>query len=127
MKITKHLFGILAFILFSSCVQESHPKEINVKLDMTAQEHRRKVGIRGEFPLSWEETTYLEDKENNGIYEGTFKIYTAGSAIEFKFVNSDDQFELKDQGNRILNFDYKPETIIIEAVFDKPNTKVTRQ
>lgn len=126
MKTIKHLFGILTFIVLSSCVQESHPKEINVKLDMTAQESRYKVGIRGEFPLSWEETTYLDDKDGNGIYEGTFKIYTASSAIEFKFVNNDNQFELKDQGNRVLNFEYKPETISIDAVFDKPNIRVIR-
>ena len=127
MKTLKHVFGILAFILLSSCVQESHPKEIKIKLDMTALESIQKVGIRGGFPLSWEETTYLDDKDGNGIYEGTFKIYTASSAIEFKFVNNDTQFELKDQGNRILNFEYRPEAINIEAVFDNPNTKITRQ
>lgn len=101
-----------------SCVQASHSKHISVKVDLSEVPNANDVGIRGAYPLSWNETTYLEDENNDGIYEGEFTIYTAVNAIEFKFVNQHNQFELTDTGNRRLTFTYQPETIIYEATFN---------
>ncbi|MBO3116449.1 hypothetical protein J4050_06805 [Winogradskyella sp. DF17] len=118
---------ILSSLLLSSCVQKTPQKTITVILDMTTLENPRQVGIRGEYPLSWEETTYLEDTNGDKIYEGEFTIYTANNGIEFKFVNNNNQFELTDQPNRSLSFEYKPETIIYKAKFDtKEYTTITR-
>jgi len=126
MKTTKHLITLLILIVLSSCVQDTPKKEITVKLDMTNVENASQVGIRGTFPLSWDETTYLQDTDGDGIYEGEFTIYTASNAINFKFVNNDDTFELKDKDNRTLAFEFQPETITIEAVFNDPNTKIIK-
>ncbi|WP_299124554.1 hypothetical protein [uncultured Winogradskyella sp.] len=126
MKLLKQLSTILLILLTASCVQQTQPKTIIVKLDMTEIKNHSKVGIRGNYPLSWDETTFLSDEDNNGIYEETFEIYTANSTIEFKFVNNDSEFELQDQNNRSITFDYKPETIIYEAVFNNPEEKITK-
>jgi hypothetical protein len=128
MKLFKQL--ILIFLIYSltGCVQDAHPKIITVKVDMTGVETASKVGIRGEDPLSWDETTYLNDADGDGIYEDTFEVYTANQNVEFKFVTSDNQFELQDQNNRSLTFEYKPETIIYKAVFDNlDKTTITRE
>ncbi len=126
MKTIKYIV-ILFFVTFlTNCVQDTPQKEITVKLDMKNVETVSNVGIRGQFPLSWDETTYLEDTNNDGIYEGNFKIYTANNEVEFKFVNQDNQFELQDEKNRVLTFEYKPETIVVEAIFDNPKTKISK-
>lgn len=126
MKTLKYTLIALCALGLTNCVQESHPKDINVKLDMTSVENPTKVGIRGQFPLSWDETTYLEDTNGDGIFEGTFNIYTANKEIEFKFVNQDNQFELQDQNNRVLEFEYHPEKILVEATFENPETKIIK-
>lgn len=126
MKTLKYLI-LFALVLSTSCVQKTPPKEITVRVNMTDVENPKNVGLRGQHPLSWEETTFLQDEDGDNIYEGEFKIYTASNAIEFKFVNND-EFELKDKSNRILTFEYKPETILYEAYFnDTTRTEITRQ
>jgi hypothetical protein len=59
MKLYKQLILLFLISSFSSCVQDAHLKIISVKVDMTGVENPSKVGIRGEHPLSWNETTYL--------------------------------------------------------------------
>jgi adenine specific DNA methylase Mod len=78
------------------------------------------VGIRGNIsPLSWEESTVMTDDTNDGFYTTTVKLKTANSGLEFKFVTNDKVFELVDQDNRQLRFEYAPETISYRAVFDR--------
>lgn len=128
MKLLKQLNLVLILILFTNCVQEVQPKIITVKVDMKGVENPFKVGIRGNSPLSWNETTFLEDTNNDGIYEETFSIYTASQNVEFKFVNNDTEFELQAKKNRSLTFEFKPETIIYEAVFNNLEAvKITRE
>jgi len=113
------LITLVAIALISfSCVQQTQPKSITVKVDMNGIENHSKVGIRGSNPLSWNDTTYLTDEDKDGIYEGRFEIYTANYNVEFKFVNHESEFELQDQNNRSLTFEYKPENIIYSATFD---------
>ena len=88
---------------------------------MTSVPDKSKVSVRGSFTSNaWTETMPLTNKNGDGIYEETFSQETAINAIEFKFMNNND-YELKVQNNRIINFEYKPETIEYEAVFNNPN------
>lgn len=118
MKKFKLVLTLFSMLLFLNCVQKAQPKTITVMVDMNAIEKPTKVGIRGNNPLSWEETTYLSDENGDGIYEDTFEIYTANYDIEFKFINNNSEFELQDQSNRSITFEYKPEIIIYKAVFN---------
>jgi len=82
-----------------------------------------KVGIKGEFTNPpWKETIPLTDVNNDGIYELTISQTTAVSAVEFKFVHNG-VYELSNQKNRALHFEYKPETLVYESVFNNPEAK----
>ena len=120
MKNLKYIIILIA-IISQSCVQETHQKTVTFRVDMTSVPTANNVGVRGSFTAnSWTETAPLTDKNGDGIYEGSFSQKTAINSIEFKFVNNDD-YELKGQNNRTINFEYKPETIVYEAVFNNPN------
>ncbi|MEM6687186.1 MAG: hypothetical protein AAF617_15500 [Bacteroidota bacterium] len=126
----KHIFSILAIaVLFctTSCVQETHLKTVTVKLDMNGVSTVENVGVKGNFTNpSWQQLIPLTDEDNDGIYEITLSQKTAANGILFKFVNQG-AYELKEQPNRKLTFEYKPETILYEAVFDNPEAKITVQ
>ncbi|MGC6432539.1 MAG: hypothetical protein ACON5F_15955 [Jejuia sp.] len=108
----------MALLLFN-CVQTTHPKTILFKLDMRSETDLSKVGIRGNTsPLSWNETFYLTDNNNDSIYEGEIQLNSASYDIEFKFVNQTENFELQDKPNRSIRFEYKPETIVYSAIFN---------
>ncbi|WP_299525828.1 hypothetical protein [Winogradskyella sp.] len=118
----KYLKAIIIYLLIitQSCVQETHTKTVTFKVDMNGVENTENIGIRGNFTSSpWNETAPLTDDDGDGIYEGTFSQKTAVNGIEFKFVNNG-EFELEGQNNRSIQFEYKPETIIYEAVFNNP-------
>jgi hypothetical protein len=126
MKLIKLLTILL---IMTSCVQETHLKTITFKLDMNGIENVSEVGIRGSFTSNpWEKTIFFSDEDNDGIYEGTLSQKTAHSRVEFKFVNQNDQFELQDQNNRSIEFEYKPEIIIYEGVFnDTKKINITKK
>jgi hypothetical protein len=109
-------------------VQETHLKTVTFKLDMKANEHPKNVGVRGDFTSNpWNETVHLTDDNNDGIFEGTLSQKTARNQIEFKFVNHSSIYELEALDNRIIKFQYKPETIVYEAIFNNPDViKVSR-
>jgi len=109
---------IMSFFTFQSCVQKVHIKEITFKVDMNHVSTVENVGIKGNFTNpSWEKIIPLTDENNDGIYEGTFREKTAATTIQFKFVNQN-QYELKDQPNRTLQFEFKPEILTYEATFN---------
>ncbi len=119
MKYLKALL-ICIFITSQSCVQKTHIKNVTFKVDMSAVENPQNVGIRGNFTDNpWSDTAPLTDDNNDGIYEGTFSQKTAVNSVQFKFVNNG-EFELDGQDNRSIQFEYKPETIVYEAVFNNP-------
>ncbi len=114
--------GILATIILGislqSCVQETHLKTVTFKVNMNGVSTTENVGIKGNFTNpSWKVLIPLTDENNDGIYEGTFSKKTATSSIQFKFVN-ENEYELKDQPNRTLQFEFKPQTLVYEATFD---------
>ena len=118
MKVLKALGPILLALFMTSCVQDAQLKTITVKVNMNGVENPSKVGIRGTHPLSWDETTFLNDTDGDGIYEDIFQIYATNNTVEFKFVNNASEFELQDQSNRKLTFEYKPETIVYSAIYN---------
>lgn len=118
-KLVKLLSLICFFGITNACVQPTHLKMVTFQLDMTGVENVSMVGIRGEFTNNpWQETVLMMDDDKNGIYEIVLEQTTANNNVEFKFVNQNDQFELVGKDNRVLNFQYQPETIMYKAVFD---------
>ena len=115
----KYIIILITAALFASCVQETHTKKVTFFIDMNGTENVKSVGIRGNFlPNQWRETVAMTDKDNDGIYQISFTEKTAAYGIEFKFVKNDNQFELTDQGNREIIFEYQPETIEYKAIFN---------
>lgn len=128
MKTLQHALLIIVAVLSVACVQERHLKTVTFKVDMRNIENTENVGIRGNFTEDrWNETILLTDEDNDGIYETTITQETAFNDIQFKFVNQNDNFELKDADNRILKFEYKPEIITYEAIFNSPESIITKQ
>lgn len=128
MKTIKHVLIMLFALLSVACVQERHEKTITFKIDMRTIENVGNVGLRGDFTDDrWNETIPLTDDNSDGVFETTITQATAINKIQFKFVNQNEDFELKDADNRILEFEYKPEIISYEAVFNSPQSKITKQ
>jgi len=122
----KTIIFFISFIL-TSCVQEVHLKTVTFMVDMNAIEQPIDVGVRGNFTnISWNETILLTDENNDSIYEVTVSSETAVNQIEFKFVNGENEYELKNFNNRVIQFEYKPEIITYEAVFNNPEEKITK-
>ncbi|TBN06640.1 hypothetical protein EYD45_01785 [Hyunsoonleella flava] len=118
MKLLKALF---ALSILASCVQDKHTKTITFKVNMSKENNIEKVGIRsGLTSPPWSKTIYLTDDDNDSVFEGTFIYENAQSTFGFKFVNQDSIYELKDQNNRLLKFEYKPESILYMAEFNNP-------
>ncbi len=119
---------ILLLVISQSCVQETYLKTVTLKVDMNGIEQPKNVGVRGNFTSNpWNETVLLTDDNKDGIYEGTFSQKTAFNQVQFKFVNNDSEYELKDLDNRIIKFKYQPETIIYETIFNNLEAKITKK
>ncbi len=120
---------LLAALFLSSCVQETHLKTVTFQVDMKGIENVSDVGIRGSFtPNQWTETVPLTDEDGDSIYEGTFSQKTAINQFQFKFVNQNEDYELKGKDNRVLVFKYEPETIIYKGVFnDETKVEITKK
>lgn len=125
MRLIINIVLVITLLIFNSCIQKTHQKTIRFKLDMSAIESPSKVGLRGEFgTVPWNETIYLTDSDTDGIYEGELTKQTGQGGMEFKFVHHKDQFELQGQNNRLISFEYKPEIIVYEAMFNNPKAKI---
>ncbi|PTX61605.1 hypothetical protein C8N46_104248 [Kordia periserrulae] len=122
------IFVTLVLFTTVSCVQETHQKNITFKVDMNAVENVQNVGIKGNFTNpSWQKMIPLTDENNDGIYEVTIRRKTASNTVEFKFVNQNEQYELRNQPNRSLQLEYKPETISYETAFDVQEATITKK
>lgn len=122
-KLIKTIGG-LAVLLFFGCVQKEHQKTVTFKVDMTQEQNVQRVGLRGQFTSpSWEVTVPMSDENGDGIYEVTLIEATAQSSVDFKFIKNNDEFELEHQPNRFVQFEYKPEIIFYESIFNDINGK----
>lgn len=96
---------------------------------MSNVEKAENVGIRGQFTNPpWAVTIPMLDDDGDGTYELTISKMTAQSSVDFKFVNQNDQFELECGPNRSLSFEYRPEAIVYDAVFnlEEANQKTSK-
>ncbi|NAS13124.1 hypothetical protein [Poritiphilus flavus] len=118
------IYALCSSILFFSCVQETHLKEVTFKVDMRAVDSVSAVGIRGQFTdPAWRVKVPMTDDDGDGIYETTISEKTAQNSVAFKFVNRDSIFELQGKDNRYLKFEYRPQKLVLEAVFDELGTQ----
>ena len=62
----------------------------------------------------------MADEDNDGIYEITLGKKTDQHTMEFKFVIENNQFELQDNNNWVINFQYRPQFIAYSASYDDP-------
>ncbi len=122
MKKTKKIELLVVLLLsfyLSSCVQETHLKTVTFKVDMKEQNEVANVGLRGPFTdPPWGVTLPMEDQDGDGIYETTISKKTAQSSLGFKFVNQDSVFELEGKDNRFIQFEYRPQVLVYEGVFN---------
>ena len=126
MKNTTHILILIFALALTNCVQETHLKTVTFKVDMRQVESPSQVGIRGNFTENpWNDTLIMTDDDADGVFELTVEKKTAVNGIQFKFVNAFDQFELQDQNNRRIQFEYEPEIIVYETVFNNPQGKQT--
>lgn len=118
-----------AITLFASCVQKEHEKTVTFYVDTNGIENVESIAMRGDFlPNQWRENVPLTDENNDGIYEISFTRETAAYGIEFKFVKNGTEFELKDQDNREIVFEYQPEIIEYRTMFnDTKNATLNRK
>ena len=125
----KKLVAVLIIAInLLSCVQEEYNKTITFLVDTNGIENIKSLGIRGDFlPTRWSESIPMTDENNDGVYEITFKEKTAIYGISFKFVKNGFDYELKNQDNREIVFEYKPETIIYKTTFNKPENEIIRK
>ncbi|MFP2997974.1 hypothetical protein ABN763_18830 [Spongiivirga sp. MCCC 1A20706] len=124
---TKMILILIAATFLGSCVQEEHLKTVTFKVDVNGIENVQKVGLRGQMTdPSWQVTVPMTDDNNDGIYEVTLSKKTAINGFEFKFLKNEEDYELSGQNNRIIQLEYKPETIVYEAIFNKPEGKQKR-
>lgn len=116
-------------ILLASCVQETYIKKVTFFVDTNGIENVQSMGIRGNFlPNQWRKTVLMTDEDKDGIYQISFAEKTAAYGVEFKFVKNGNQFELPDQGNREIVFEYRPETIEYRTTFNSTkNIKIKRK
>lgn len=117
----------LSFIFLIGCVQKEHDKKVTFVVDTKGLENIKTIGIRGDFlPNQWNETVFLKDDNNDGIFQLTFKEKTAVNAINFKFVKNTNDFELKGLENRKLELNYKSEKITYKTTFNTTTSEIIR-
>ena len=127
MKNIKILMSLVLICLLS-CVQETHEKTVIIKVDMNGVKNAETVMVKGSFTDNpWSEALPLKDLNNDGIYEITLNRKTAFNSISFKFTLGENRYELIGKDNRSIQFEYQPETIIYETVFNNPDAKITKQ
>ena len=118
------LFSLMGTTL--SCVQETHLKTFNFKVDMKGVANINNPGIRGQFTSpSWKELIPLTDTNKDSIYEAKVEFTAAQYDIKFKFENNG-EYELENQPNRSIKFEYEPETFIYEATYNNPENTTTK-
>ncbi|MBC7507831.1 MAG: hypothetical protein H7320_03640 [Ferruginibacter sp.] len=108
------LFAALA----SGCVQRTYKRTVVFLLDTKDVKNIHSVGIRGvDKPLSWDYDKPLATLKKDSVYKVSATFFTGYTFTEVKFVIND-QFELKDQPNRRVNFTDN-DTTVYKAVFNR--------
>ncbi len=115
----KLLFIIVwTVLLFStSCVQKSYEKTVVFTVDVSAIKDIKTVSLRGkEKPLNWRKGISMTPIKDDSLYTATVTFLTGYKFTEVKFVVND-EFELKDQDNRRVQYS-GADTTIYKAVYN---------
>jgi hypothetical protein len=116
MRAIINLTIVISLILLSSCVQKSYKRTVVFTVDVSQVKNVKKVGIRGEKPLNWDNDLELK-KGKDSFYKATVTFDTGYKFVECKFtVNGD--FELQNQDNRRIDFNEKRDTTFYKATFN---------
>jgi hypothetical protein len=117
----KIIIGLLVGASTMGCVQQTHLKTITFKVDVRGMETISRVGVKGNFSKSpWNEVVDMTDTNGDGIHEVTITKKTGQNGLEFKFVDQKGDYELQNRPNRTLQFQYKPEQLVYEGIFNNP-------
>lgn len=120
--------SLLLLGVFASCVQKEHQKTVTFIVDTNGIDNIESLGIRGSFlPNQWRESYPLTDENNDGIYKVNFQEKTAVNRITFKFVKNGFDYELKNEENRKITFEYKPETLIYQTKFNDTTATIIKK
>lgn len=120
--------SLLFLGVFASCVQKEHQKNVTFIVDTNGIDGIESLGVRGSFlPNQWRESYPLTDENNDGIYEVNFQEETAVNSISFKFVKNGFDYELKNEDNRKISFEYKPETLIYQTKFNDTTATIIKK
>ena len=118
--------AIIAFVLIG-CVQKQHTKTVTLKVDTRGITDVTTIGVKGDFTdPRWKVEVPLTDEDKDGIFETTLTQKTAVYAIQFKVIKNGSVYELKGKPNRVLQFEYKPETIVYEVKYNDPEFIIKR-
>ncbi|SNR17413.1 hypothetical protein [Tenacibaculum jejuense] len=121
------LFIISILFGLTSCVQKQHIKEVTIKVDTKGIQDVKTIGVKGNFTSPrWKVEIPLTDDDNDGVFEAKLTQETAVSSIEFKLVKNNSIYELKGKPNRVLKFEYKPETIVYKVKYNDPEFTIKR-
>ncbi len=122
----KVFIAIIALGLIG-CVQKQHAKTVTLKVDTRGIADVKTIGVKGDFTNPrWKVEIPLTDEDKDGVFETTLTQKTAVYAIAFKVIKNGSVYELKGKPNRVLQFEYKPETIVYEVKFDNPEFSIQR-
>lgn len=116
MRTIINLSIVFILFLFSSCVQKSYKRIVVFTLDVSNVKNVKKVGIRGEKPLSWDYDLSLK-KGNDSLYKTIVTFETGYKFAKCKFT-ANDEFELQNQDNRRVVFDEKNDTTFYKTTFN---------
>ncbi|MEM6318151.1 MAG: S41 family peptidase [Bacteroidota bacterium] len=87
MKKITYLFAVCTLFFINSSFSQNNEKIAFFSVDMTGQETKGIVGIRGNVaPLSWEKTYPMTDADGDGVYEATVVFGSEAKKFEYKFV-----------------------------------------
>ncbi len=116
MRVFINLAMLISLILLSSCVQKSYKRTIVFTLDVSQVNNIKKVGIRGEKPLNWDNDLELT-KIKDSFYKATVTFDTGYKFVECKFTVNE-EFELQNQDNRRIDFNEIRDTTFYKASFN---------
>ncbi|WP_075343545.1 CBM20 domain-containing protein [Tenacibaculum agarivorans] len=124
----RSIFILCIAIILGSCVQKQHLKTVTLKVDVRGIEDVQTIGVKGNFTSpSWKVEMPLTDEDGDGIFEAELSQETAVHAIEFKFVKNNSIYELQGEPNRVLKFEYEPETIFYVTKFNQKESEISKK
>ncbi len=111
------LFLFVSFLFITSCVQKTYKKTVVFELDTKDVKNIKTVGVKGnDKPLNWNYVKEMTAVKKDTTYSIALTFLTGYKFTEVKFsINGD--FELKDKGNRRIEFSDK-DTTVYKAVFN---------